>query len=268
MGTATPAAGTPHHSVRSAATKHTAVKVMTARNILRHPSPNFGARRAGARPDLVVLHYTAMDTAQAALTRLSDPEFEVSAHYLIGRCGQIWQLVDEEQRAWHAGAGSWGGVDDVNSRSIGIELSNSGAEPFSEPLMSSLEALLTDIMARRDIPPQNVIGHSDMAPTRKRDPGPRFDWQRLARQGLSIWPEPKLTDIHDDPDFWSVDRIADFGELLRQIGYDVPTGDMPGAVYLAKFSDRFVKGRQQAPGYAFAAAMDLARRYPARPDRS
>ncbi|WP_412563916.1 N-acetylmuramoyl-L-alanine amidase [Thalassobius sp. MITS945101] len=234
-----------------------------AMDIIQHPSPNFGPRRDGLRPELIVLHYTAMDTAQAALARLSDPQHEVSAHYLIGRCGQIWQLVDDEMRAWHAGAGAWGGQGDVNSRSIGIELSNSGAEPFSELLMSSLEALLTDLMARWNVPPEGVIGHSDMAPLRKRDPGPRFDWERLALQDLSIWPNPKLKGIHDDPNFWTVDRIVEFGELLRQIGYDIPTGEMPGAVYLAKFSERFVKGRKQEPGYTFAAAADLARRYPA-----
>lgn len=235
-----------------------------AMDVIQHPSPNFGPRRDGLRPELIVLHYTAMDTAQAALTRLSDPQHEVSAHYLIGRCGQIWQLVDEDMRAWHAGAGAWGGQGDVNSRSIGIELSNSGAEPFSELLMSSLEILLTDLMARWNIPPEGLIGHSDMAPLRKRDPGSRFDWERLALQDLSIWPNPKLTDIHNDPSFWTVDRIVEFGELLREIGYDVPTGEMPGTVYLAKFSDRFVKGRKQEPGYAFAAAVDLARRCPAK----
>lgn len=157
-------------------------------DIIQHPSPNFGPRRAGLRPELIVLHYTAMNTAQAALERLSDPQHEVSAHYLIGRCGQIWQLVDEELRAWHAGAGAWGGQGDVNSRSIGIELSNSGAEPFSELLMSSLETLLSDLMARWNIPPEGVIGHSDMAPGRKIDPGPRFDWERLEGQGMArLW---------------------------------------------------------------------------------
>lgn len=156
-----------------------------AMDIIQHPSPNFGPRRDGLRPELIVLHYTAMDTAQAALARLSDPQHEVSAHYLIGRCGQIWQLVDEDMRAWHAGAGAWDGQGDVNSRSIGIELSNSGAEPFSELLMASLEALLGDLMTRWNIPPEGVIGHSDMAPGRKVDPGPRFDWERLEGQGMA-----------------------------------------------------------------------------------
>lgn len=168
-------------------------------NIIQHPSPNFGERRDGARPEMIVLHYTAMPTAQAALARLSDPAFEVSAHYLIGRCGQIWQMVDEEKRAWHAGAGAWGGLGDVNSRSIGIELSNSGAEPFSELLMASLEALLADLMARWGIPAQNIIGHSDMAPGRKIDPGARFDWPRLEQQGMARLRGEAGQDLTPDP---------------------------------------------------------------------
>ena len=150
-----------------------------------HPSPNCGARRNGAVPDLIVLHYTAMDTAQAALERLCDPSAEVSAHYLISETGHIWQLVPEEQRAWHAGAGQWGDVRDVNSRSIGIELANFGDHPFPEPQMVALEGLMRDIMNRWKISPARVIGHSDMAPGRKSDPGPRFDWLRLERLNLA-----------------------------------------------------------------------------------
>ena len=157
--------------------------------MIRHPSPNVGPRRGGARPDMIVLHYTAMATPEAALERLCDAEAEVSAHYLICPRGRVWHLVEEAARAWHAGAGQWGDVTDVNSRSIGIELANTGAEPFSEPQMAALEALLGGIMARWAIAPARVIAHSDMAPARKCDPGPRFDWRRLARQGLSIWPD-------------------------------------------------------------------------------
>ncbi len=152
-------------------------------------SPNFGPRRGGVLPDMVVLHYTAMVDAEAARARLCDPGAEVSAHYLIGRDGTVWALVDEAQRAWHAGAGYWGGVTDVNSRSIGIELDNTGAQPFAAPQMAALETLLPGILERWSIPAERVIGHSDMAPHRKADPGARFDWQRLARAGLSVWPE-------------------------------------------------------------------------------
>ncbi|MDU9006346.1 N-acetylmuramoyl-L-alanine amidase [Sedimentitalea todarodis] len=136
-----------------------------------------------------MIHYTGMIGAAAALERLRDPVAEVSSHYLIGSDGVLWQLVAEEMRAWHAGAGSWQGRGDVNSRSIGIELDNSGDHPFSEPQMTRLETLLRDLMARWPIAPSGVIGHSDMAPARKYDPGPRFDWRRLARQDLAVWPD-------------------------------------------------------------------------------
>lgn len=148
-------------------------------------SPNFGARRNGLMPTMVVLHYTAMQSAEAALDRLCDPQAEVSAHYLIDRVGEVTQLVDEAQRAWHAGAGEWRGLDDINSRSIGIELDNTGGHPFPEPQMAALEHLLRGICDRWPIAPENIIGHSDMAPGRKHDPGPKFDWARLARQGLA-----------------------------------------------------------------------------------
>ncbi|WP_420584600.1 N-acetylmuramoyl-L-alanine amidase [Ruegeria sp.] len=150
-----------------------------------HPSPNFGARRDGLTPSLIVLHYTAMTSAQAALERLCDPAYEVSAHYLIGRDGTLWQMVREEDRAWHAGAGEWHGQSDINSRSIGIELDNTGFHPFPEPQLMILEALLRQISERWSIAPENVIGHSDMAPGRKSDPGPRFPWQRLEHLRLA-----------------------------------------------------------------------------------
>lgn len=133
-----------------------------------------------------------MDSASAALQRLCDPLVEVSAHYLIGDDGRCWQLVAEAQRAWHAGAGQWCGLDDINSRSIGIELDNRGDHPFAEPQMVALETLLAEIMARWSIPAQGVIGHSDMAPGRKFDPGPWFDWSRLGDQGLAAPPAPHL----------------------------------------------------------------------------
>jgi len=127
-----------------------------------------------------------MQGARAALERLCDPAAEVSAHYLIGADGTVWQMVREADRAWHAGAGSWRGCDDINSRSVGIELDNRGDHPFSEPQMTALEVLLPGILVRWNIGPEGVIGHSDMAPGRKGDPGPRFDWARLARQGLAL----------------------------------------------------------------------------------
>lgn len=148
-------------------------------------SPNCGPRRDGLTPVMVVLHYTAMADAASALERLCDPSAEVSAHYLIDGTGEVVQMVQEADRAWHAGAGEWGGLADINSRSIGIELDNRGTHPFSAPQMDALEDLLRGIMARWSIPPEGVIGHSDMAPGRKADPGPHFDWVRLERQGLA-----------------------------------------------------------------------------------
>lgn len=177
MATAMPAAGIPARSAVPSATD--------SLQPIWHPSPNFGPRRDGLTPSLIVIHYTAMDSAQAALERLCDPAYEVSAHYLIGSDGTLWQMVREEDRAWHAGAGEWRGKTDINSRSVGIELENTGAHPFSEPQMARLEQVVHQIMARWDIPAEGVIGHSDMAPGRKSDPGPRFDWQRLERQGLA-----------------------------------------------------------------------------------
>lgn len=157
------------------------------------PSSNHGLRRDGAVPSLVVLHYTAMATAESALARLCDPAAEVSAHYLIAEDGRLFALVPEGARAWHAGVGSWRGRGDVNSWSIGIELANPGPladfPPFPGPQMLALEALLDGIMARWGIGPEAVIGHSDMAPGRKADPGPKFDWRRLALGGRAVWPD-------------------------------------------------------------------------------
>lgn len=158
--------------------------------IIEHPSPNHGPRKGGLCPSLIVLHYTAMATAEAALARLSDPAAEVSAHYLIAEDGRLFRLVAEDRRAWHAGAGAWGRVEDVNSASIGIELANAAHPtwpPYPEPQMAVLEALLDDLLARHALPPRAVIAHSDCAPGRKSDPGAKFDWARLARAGRAAW---------------------------------------------------------------------------------
>ena len=187
-----------------------------------YPSPNFGERRGGVRPSLVVIHYTAIPCDEAR-ARLCDPVAEVSAHWLISETGVAEALVPEDQRAWHAGAGMWAGLDDINSHSIGIELSNDGSQPFAEPQMAALETLLAAIMARWSIPPHRVIGHSDMAPTRKSDPGARFDWRRLALQGLSVWPESS-----GNPD-------TPLSDSLTRIGYP----DSPATARLAAFRLRF-----------------------------
>lgn len=155
------------------------------------PSPNCGPRKHGLSPDMVVLHYTAMETAEAAIERLCDPSAEVSAHYVIAEDGTVTQLVADADRAWHAGVGQWGWVSDVNSHSIGFELANRGPDSdtpaFPNAQMVALERELARVMRDFDIPPERVIGHSDMAPGRKIDPGPYFDWKRLADKGLSVW---------------------------------------------------------------------------------
>lgn len=222
---------------------------MTGR-ALRQSSPNHGMRRDGLVPELVVLHYTAMPSVEAALERLCAPEHEVSAHYLIGRDGQLWQLVDEDRRAWHAGAGNWRGRGDVNSRSIGIELDNSGLHPYSEPLMARLEVLLSDILARWSIGPEGVIGHQDFAPRRKADPGPRFDWRRLARRGLAVWPAPGES-APPDPTL--------FLENAARFGYpaDVGLGPVLAAVR-ARFRP-FAQGPLGPDDMALAAGLALDR---------
>jgi len=219
--------------------------------IRSRPSPNHGPRRDGARPDLIVLHYTAMTTAEAALDRLCDPAAEVSAHYLIAERGTVWQLVPESLRAWHAGAGRWGRVSDVNSRSVGIELANTGAHPFPAPQMSALRALMAGIMARWSIPPARVIAHSDMAPLRKSDPGRRFDWRGLARDGLTVWSD-------------ATGQRTNMGAFLRDaglFGYDIG-GNAPEAV-LTAFRLRF-RPSADGPldGTDCARMADLAARFP------
>ena len=207
-------------------------------------SPNFNARRGGVRPSIIVLHYTAMSSCAEAYARLCDPEHEVSAHWLISETGAVYPLVDEAMRAWHAGAGVWAGLTDINSHSIGIELANAGNHPFSEPQMVALETLLREVMARWDISPHKIIAHSDMAPSRKSDPGPHFDWQRLARQGLSIW--PKSTAPIDPSAFWPA---------LSKLGYP----DGPDMTLLTAFRLRFRPwGRGPLDGWDAAIAQSLA----------
>jgi len=223
--------------------------------LVSYPSPNFGERRGGILPDLVVIHYTAMADLAAARDRLCDPAAEVSAHYLIDTDGTVLALVPEEARAWHAGAGSWGGADDVNSRSIGIELANDGASPFAAAQMLVLERVLADVMARWNVRPQRVIGHSDMAPDRKGDPGVRFDWRRLARSGLSVWPETAPVEAFD---------AAAFVQAARAFGYPQA---MP-EVLLAAVRLRF-RPWASGPGDAtdLAIVSDLARRFAVDADR-
>jgi N-acetylmuramoyl-L-alanine amidase len=160
--------------------------------IVERASPNFDERPADTPIDMLVLHYTGMESAEAALARLTEPAAKVSAHWLIDEDGTVVRLVPDTMRAWHAGASFWRGDTDINARSIGIELVNPGHEfgyrSFAESQMAALLELASDIVARHPIPPRNVVGHSDVAPRRKMDPGELFDWRRLARAGIGLWP--------------------------------------------------------------------------------
>ncbi len=220
-------------------------------NIIKCASPNHNQRRHGGPPDMVVLHYTAMDNSDLALQRLCAPEFEVSAHYLIGEDGRTWQMVEEADRAWHAGAGAWGDVSDVNSHSIGIELANPGDDAFEAPQMATLETLLAGIMARWAIPRERVIGHSDMAPDRKSDPGPLFPWQALASKGLSVWPET-VPDVAPEAE-------PDFFKAAHDFGYRAEPEAVLRAYHLRFAPDR-LGGALDARDAAVMAA--LARQFP------
>ncbi|MDP6388276.1 MAG: N-acetylmuramoyl-L-alanine amidase [Alphaproteobacteria bacterium] len=148
---------------------------------------------------MLVLHYTGMDSAAAALAHLTEEGTKVSAHYMVDEAGEIYHLVDEDMRAWHAGEAFWRGHTDINDRSIGIEIVNPGHEfgyrRFPEAQMASLLDLMDEVLARHPIPPRNTVGHSDIAPERKRDPGELFDWRRLAAEGIGLWPAPRGAEI-------------------------------------------------------------------------
>ncbi len=172
------------------------------------PSPNFNARKAM----LIVLHFTEQHSVEQSLKTLRSQNSEgpVSAHYLIGGDGHIYQLVADDKRAWHAGAGSWGTITDVNSASIGIELDNDGRSPFAAAQIDSLLRLLIDLTARLHIPRTQIVGHEDIAPTRKQDPGPLFPWKQLADAGFGRWPRGTLVAPPASFDAWAA---------LGQLGY-------------------------------------------------
>lgn len=193
-------------------------------------SPNHGERAARKPVDMIVLHYTGMESAERAVRWLCDPESNVSAHYVVFEDGRIVQLVEEARRAWHAGKSYWAGETDINSRSIGIEIANPGHEfgyrPFPNEQIRAVIALCHDILLRHIVPPEHVLAHSDVAPFRKIDPGELFPWQTLYDAGIGHWvaPEP-LTE-------GETLRLGERGEgvkalrsALRRYGYDLAEGD-------------------------------------------
>ena len=171
------------------------------------PSSNHEPRR----PILVVLHATEQESVQRSLDtlRTRNRGGRVSAHYLIGRDGELFQLVAEDQRAWHAGAGRWGTITDINSASIGIELDNDGA-PFPPAQIDSLLQLLVDLRDRLSIPPRQIVAHGEVAPTRKRDPGPQFPWKQLADAGFGAWPADDAPPAPPGFDPWTALRLMGY----------------------------------------------------------
>jgi N-acetylmuramoyl-L-alanine amidase len=215
-------------------------------------SPNVEPRKDGRRPDILLLHYTGMMSAEKAIEWLARPDSGVSCHYVIDREGRITQMVAEEMRAWHAGVSHWAGETDVNSCSIGIEIDNPGHElgypEFPDAQMRAVEALSRDIVARWDIRPERVLAHSDIAPTRKLDPGEKFDWARLARAGVGHWVEPEPLKPGDEG-IGPGDRgplIDEMQDLLRRYGYGVhPSGqhDPPTEAVVRAFQRHFRPAR-------------------------
>lgn len=208
------------------------------------PSPNHGERRGG-RPDMLLLHYTGMSDGAHALARLRDPAAEVSCHYLVHEDGRVSQLVAEDRRAWHAGVGSWAGDDDVNSRSIGIEIQNAGhpggLPPYPVRQVEAVIRLSADICRRRSIRPDRVLAHSDVAPGRKEDPGELFPWDRLHAAGIGHWVRPAPLAAGPAP----ADRGAAVEEMQRRLalyGYALePTGvfDEATALVVTAFQRHF-----------------------------
>jgi len=209
--------------------------------VTSYSSPNFDERPDGTPIDMLVIHYTGMQSAEAALQRLCDPAAKVSAHYVIDEDGAVIELVEEDKRAWHAGVAFWRGQTDINARSIGIELVNPGHEfgyrDFTEFQMAALETLAADILSRHAVPPRNVVGHSDVAPARKQDPGELFDWQRLAKAGIGLWNE-------EGPEEISEGDGEGVEEMLATFGYDVTDPDAAMTAFQRHFGP--LPGRLQA----------------------
>ena len=201
------------------------------------PSPNFNERALPV--SMLVLHYTGMADSASAIALLRDPQSKVSAHYLVDEDGTVLRLVDEDKRAWHAGRAFWRGLTDINSASIGIEIVNPGHEfgyrPFPEPQMDSLMPLVADIVRRHSIRPPYVVGHSDVAPDRKQDPGELFDWARLAKVGLAM---PRPTHNLVDP-LWT---DGGFLLALERYGYDVHQPKAAVRAFQRRFRPEHIDG--------------------------
>lgn len=218
-------------------------------------SPNFNDRKHPV--DMLVLHYTGMETGEAALSRMCDPAAEVSAHYMIWENGRTTQLVSEDKRAWHAGVSIWQGDTDLNSRSVGIEIVNGGHDvpmtdgtlpPYPDAQIEALIALCTGILSRHTIPASRIVAHSDIAPARKTDPGEHFPWARLAAAGIGLWPSSGIISL-DESSLMPGDNgpaVSDLQNMLCAIGYGVEeTGhfDETTRLVISAFQRRYVPDR-------------------------
>jgi len=210
---------------------------MGVMDITRCPSPNFDERQLPV--SMIVLHYTGMPDAEGALNRLRSPDAKVSAHYLVDEQGEVFQLVDEEKRAWHSGRSYWRGITDVNSASVGIEVVNPGHEfgyrPFPDEQIASVIPLVADIKERHGIGRGNVVGHSDVAPARKEDPGELFPWWELARRRLAL-PSPSR-DLMDP--YWT---DAGFLLALERFGYEVTDAQKAVIAFQRRFRPDLIDG--------------------------
>jgi N-acetylmuramoyl-L-alanine amidase len=216
------------------------------------PSPNHSERKNGAMPDMIVLHYTGTRDTETAIRHLCNPASEVSAHYVVLQDGRIIQLVSESRRAWHAGVSSWAGENDVNSRSIGIEIANAGHEhgcpDFPRRQIAAVTALCRSILTRHDIAPDRVLAHSDVAPARKVDPGEKFPWKLLAESGIGLWVKP-VPPIQGGPIYVLGETdpaIEEIQRLLARYGYGLAaTGYLDGTTRdaIAAFQRHFRPSR-------------------------
>ncbi|HWH16891.1 MAG TPA: N-acetylmuramoyl-L-alanine amidase [Allosphingosinicella sp.] len=218
------------------------------------PSPNYDERSSSV--SMIVLHYTGMEDEESAIARLCDPEAKVSCHYLVREDGQILRMVPEEKRAWHAGRSFWRGISGVNDASIGIEIVNPGHEfgyrPFTEAQMDALVPLVSDIMIRHDIAPSNVVGHSDVAPARKQDPGELFDWARLAKLNLAL---KRPTRNLMDP-LWT---DGGFLLALERFGYDVSDRKAAVEAFQRRFRPEHIDGEIEGECRAILLSLLLDR---------
>lgn len=224
---------------------------------IRCPSPNHGERRS-ATIDMLVLHYTGMASGEAARAWLCDERSRVSAHYLVDEAGEVFSLVEEDRRAWHAGQAHWAGHDDINSRSIGIEAQNPGHDAglpdFPDRQIDAVIALSAQIVARHPIPARNVLAHSDVAPGRKIDPGELFPWARLAAEGIGLWADPAPPDdCHVLESGASGEEVSALQRALAAFGYrldDTGTYDEATATVVTAFQRHWrparVDGRADA----------------------